>query len=90
MANKVTLLQVGKGEGEVVVFSAKRWDRRSSYALIESATPCHDAQVVRPYRVSNPLRLTVLASKSDDYTTEPQHLHDSCFNMSRKRQFRTT
>ena len=24
--------------------------------LIESATPCHDAQVVRPYRDSNPFR----------------------------------
>ena len=46
----------------------------ASKVLIESATPCHDAHVVRPYRVSNPLRLTVLASKSKDYTTAPQHL----------------
>ena len=43
----------GEGEGEVAVFSDKCLDRRSSEALIESATPCHDAQVVRPYRVSN-------------------------------------
>ena len=64
----------GEGKGEVAVFSAEHWDCRSSKALIESATPCHDAQVVRPYRVSNPLRLTVLASKSEDYTTAPQHL----------------
>ena len=27
----------GEGEGEVTVFSAKGWDRRSCYALIESA-----------------------------------------------------
>ena len=66
-----------EGESEVAVFSAKRWDRRSSQALIESATPCHDAQVEGPYCVSNPLRLTVLASKSEDYTTAPRHLQ-SC------------
>ena len=46
------------GEGEVAFFSAKRWDRRNRADLIESATPCHDAQVVGPYRDSNPLRLT--------------------------------
>ena len=57
------------GEGEVAVFSAKCWDRR-----IESATPCHDSQVVGSYRVSKPLRLTVLAAKSEDYATAPQHL----------------
>ena len=28
-----------KSEGEVAVFSAKRWDRRNGQALIESATP---------------------------------------------------
>ena len=39
-----------------------------------SATPCHDAQVVWPYRVPNPFRLTVLAVQSEDYTTVPQHL----------------
>ena len=58
----------GKGEGEVLVFSAKRCDRRSSEALISSVIPCHDAQVVGPYQDSNPL-------KSEDYTTAPQHLH---------------
>ena len=26
----------------------KRWDRRNRADLIESATPCHDAQVVGP------------------------------------------
>ena len=30
--------------------------------------------MVGSYRVSNPLRLTVLAIKSEDYTTAPQHL----------------
>ena len=63
-----------KGEGEVAYFSAKRWDRRNRADLIESATPFHDAQVVGLYRVSNPLRLTVLNANSEDYTTAPQHL----------------
>ena len=67
----------GEGEGEVAFFSAKRWDRRNRADLIESATPCHDAQVVGLYRDSNPLRLTILAAMSEDYTTAPQHLH--CF-----------
>ena len=35
----------GEGEGEVAFFSAKRWGRRNRADLIESATPCHDAQV---------------------------------------------
>ena len=65
----------GEGEGEVAFFSAKRWDRRSRADLIESATPCHDAQVVGLYQDSNPLCLTVLAAMSEDYTTAPQHLH---------------
>ena len=64
----------GEGEGEVAFFSAKRWDRRNRADLIESATPCHDAQVMGLYRDSNPLRLTVLAAMSEDYTTAPQHL----------------
>ena len=63
-----------EGEGEVAFFSAKRWDRRNRADLIESATPCHDAQVVGPYRDSIPLRLTVLAAMSEDYTMAPQHL----------------
>ena len=64
----------GEGEGEVAFFSAKRWDRRNRADLIESTTPCHDAQVVGLYRDSNPLRLTILAAMSEDYTTAPQHL----------------
>ena len=63
-----------EGEGEVAFFSAKRWDRRNRADLIESATPCHDAQVVGLYRDSNPLRLIILAAMSEDYTTAPQHL----------------
>ena len=43
--------------------------------LIESATPCHDAQVMGPYRDTNALRLNVLAANSEDYTTAPQHLN---------------
>ena len=66
---------ISTGEGEVTFFSAKRWDRRNRADLIESATPCHDAQVVGLYRDSNPLRLTILAAMSEDYTTAPQHLH---------------
>ena len=68
----------GEGEGEVAFFSAKRWDRRNRADLIESATPCHDAQVMGLYRDSNPLRLTVLAAMSEDYTTAPQHLQFPC------------
>ena len=64
------IFSIDEGEGEVAFFSAKRWDRRNRAELIESATPCHDPQVVGFYRVSNQLRLTVLASKSEDYTTE--------------------
>ena len=61
------------GEGKVAVLSAKRWDRRNRADLIESATPCHEAQMVSPYQVSNTLRLIVLASKSEDYTTAPSN-----------------
>ena len=64
----------GEREGEVAFFSAKRWDRRNRADLIESATPCHDAQMMGLYRDSNPLRPTVLAAMSEDYTTAPQHL----------------
>ena len=67
-------LDMNEGEGEVAFFSAKCWDRRNRADLIESATPCHDAQVMGLYRDSNPLRLTVLAAMSEDYTTAPQHL----------------
>ena len=63
-----------EGEGEVAFFSAKRWDRRNRADLIESATPCHGVHMVGPYRDSNPLRLTILAAISEDYTTTPQHL----------------
>ena len=38
--------QIIAREGAVAVFSAKRWDCRSSKPLIESATVCHVAQVV--------------------------------------------
>ena len=64
----------GEDEGEVAFFSAKRWDRRNRADLIESATPCHDAQVVGLYRDSNPLRQTILGAVSEDYTTAAQHL----------------
>ena len=69
-------LNEGEGEGEVAFFSAKRLDRRNRADLIESATPCHDAQVVGPYRDSNPLLLTILAAMSEDYTTAPQQCTD--------------
>ena len=42
-------------------------------SLIENTTPCHDAQVVGSYWVSNSLRLTILIAKSEDCTTAPQH-----------------
>ena len=69
-------------EGEVAFFSAKRWDRRNRAGLIESAIPRHDAQVVGLYRDSNPLRLTLLAAMSEDYTMAPQHLVSPCHNIS--------
>ena len=37
------------GEGEVLVSSAKRRNRRNRVDLIDSTTPCHDGQVARPY-----------------------------------------
>ena len=42
-------------------------------------TPCHDAQVVGHYTVSNPLRLTILAAKTEDYTIAQQHLQSNIF-----------
>ena len=79
----IQLLCGGEGEGEVAVFSAKRWDRKNRADLIEFAAPCHDAQVMGSYRGANPLRLTVLASKSEDYTTAPQHLRILQASLSR-------
>ena len=35
------------------------------------------------YRDSNPLRLTILAAMSEDYTTAPQHLQGSYKNKNR-------
>ena len=37
------LAKDGEGESEVAALSTKRWNRRSSEALIESSTTCHDA-----------------------------------------------
>ena len=63
-------IKQSEGGGEVTVFSAKCWGRRSSIV-----TPCHDAQVVESNRGSNPFHLTVLAAKSEDYTTVRQHVY---------------
>ena len=68
LQRKFLVLAEGEVEGEVAFFSAKRWDHRNRADLIESATPCHDAQVVGPHP-------TILAAMSEDYTTAPQHLH---------------
>ena len=65
----------GEFEGEVEYFSAKCLDRRNRADLIDSATPCHDAQVVGSHWLLNPLLLTVLTAKSEDYTIAPKHLH---------------
>ena len=35
-----------QGEDFMEVFSDKHWDDRGGYALIESAAPCHDTQIV--------------------------------------------
>ena len=55
-------MKEGEGEGEVAFFSPKRWDHRNRADLIESATPCYDAQVVWLYQDSIPLRLTILGA----------------------------
>ena len=54
--------------------------------LIESATPCHDAQMVGRYRVSNPVLLTVLAAESEDYTSAPLQLRRKEEKRTMKRQ----
>ena len=69
------MIDEGDGEGEVAVFSVKRWDHRNRADLIESVTPCHDTQVVGPYWISNSFHLTVLTSVSEDYTNAPKHPH---------------
>ena len=63
-------------EGEVAVSAPSTGITEVAKALIESATPCHDTQVVGSYQVSS--HVIVLASKSEDYTTAPQHLHLAC------------
>ena len=83
--NMRLIIGEGEGEGEVAFFSAKRWDRRNKADLIDSATPCHDPHVVGPYRDSNPLRLTILAAMSEDYTTAPQHLCICEFSFCNKK-----
>ena len=85
--SKRTSQFLSSSEGEVAFFSAKRWDRRNREDLIESATPCHDAQVVGPYRDSNPLRLTTLDAMSEDYTTVPQHLQAICMIKTHDSQY---
>ena len=70
-------------EGEVAFFNAKHWDHRNRADLIESATPCHDSRVVVSYRVSNPLRLTVLAAKSEDYITAQRLINPSLSGNSK-------
>ena len=64
----------GEGKGEFAFFSAERLDRRNRADLLESATSCYDAQMLRSYRVWTPFHLTVLAAKSENYTTAPQNL----------------
>ena len=49
---------------------------------MESVTPCHDAEVVGLYLGSNPARLTLLAVKSEDYTTAPQLVQCSHVDVS--------
>ena len=48
------------------------WITEAAKCITQSVTPCHEAQEVGPYQVSNPLCLTVMAVKSEDYTTAPQ------------------
>ena len=64
---------LGESEGEVAVLAPGFGIAK--VVLIESAMPCHDAQVMRFCSVLNPLFVTtVLAARSEDYTTAPQYL----------------
>ena len=65
----------------VMIFPPAMSDHRNKADLIESATPCHDAQVVGSYQDSNLLHQTVLTSRSEDYTTVPQHLHSKLSSL---------
>ena len=55
-------------------FKCQALDCSSRADLIESMAPCHDAQVVGFFQVSNPFPLTVLAAMSEDYNVVPQHV----------------
>ena len=46
--NKGVLM--GNSRAQATMLHAKRWDRRNRADLVESATPCHDAEVVRSCR----------------------------------------
>ena len=52
--------------------------------LIESVTACHDAQVLGPLWASNPLYLTVLIAKSEDYTLLPHNILKCPITCSQK------
>ena len=77
-----------EGEGEIAFSSAKRRDHQNKGDLIDSATPCHGAQVVGPYGVLSPLRLTVLATKPEDYITSPQILQRFKYQQGFKQRLR--
>ena len=63
-----------EGDGEDACLSVKRLDRRNRSDLMESMTPCHNAQVMRPYWVSSPVHQTLLAENSGDYAIALQQL----------------
>ena len=64
--------------GEVVFFTAKHWGHRNRANLTKSMT-----QEVDSYGVWNPLRLTILPSKSEDYTTAPKYLLSKAKHVSK-------
>ena len=65
--NCYILAKINVDEGEVAVLRAKSRPNRVH-------DPCHDAQMVGSYHISNPLCVSVLATMPEDYTTAPQHL----------------
>ena len=67
-------VKANEGGGEVAIFSTQSWDHRSKEDLIEYRTLRDDAKVVGLYLELNPVRLTILMEKSEDYTTAPEHL----------------
>ena len=58
---------------ESCVFNTKLWDHRSLGVLIDSATLHHGTSAKKVVFSLNPVRLSVVAAKFENYITTPQH-----------------